>query len=709
MNKKIKGFYQYNQEDCGAACLKTILYYFDIYTSISALKLNLSYDKQGASIYSIIQVAIKYGVRSEALKVDLDELIELIETKNIRTPMILHTTNSKSEGHYIILKRVRKRKFYIFDPAEGNLKMSYDEIISKWTGVIIHFSFNDSRVEKSNKKNLNLSRYRDILYKERKGIISAVLISFIISMIIFSGSWIYKIIIDDYILNLIPSSNVNLGIILLFLFILYIFQSIMLFVNNILIAKLSRNLSNELSKSFLQHLLHISEKSISYFESGEILSRFESISQIQNAYLQIILTFTSEIINMFIGATILIHISFKLFVFVFIIIILYVIIFSIFLPFIRNKRKKYYTHYSESITILNQVLDGRSTILMSKSVSFFFYKIFDKVLKSNDDVFKINLYNGSISTLVTLTELIGGLLILWQGSNMVVQGMLSLGSLIIFQNMVSNFISPVQQLVSLQDDIQNISILKQRLDDLYEMEIEKIALPVLNEIEIKSFDIILQEVSFYYNFEKYIFSHLNLRIKEGDKIEIVGNSGSGKTTLLKIIATLYTPAKGKIMLGNNFYSDYSLDSLRSIISYVDQKPFVTEGTLYENLVLGIDEFEIDKVWIEEIVYNFDLLNLDKNYGNDLNMYISENGNNLSGGQRQKIALARAIIKKPKILILDEATSNIDYTAKIKILTYLYSFDNISIITVSHDNSIKKFSNVRFHLTENLVCPEIELS
>lgn len=239
------------------------------------------------------------------------------------------------------------------------------------------------------------------------------------------GAWIYKIVIDNYILNepisdgFVPK-DFNFIALIISLLIFYLFQTALSLIKNIFNAKAVKSLSNKLSESFLQHLIKIPPKSLSRFETGEILSRFQSISEIQQSYLIVILTLTTEIIGALVGGIILFSLSHQLFFYVLIMIAIYSIIFTVFLPLLKKNRKKYYTHYSESITALNQTVSGCSTILMQKSSIWFLDKIISKIYKTNSKQYNIGVLEGTASSLVTLTESVGSLAILARGSQLVI-------------------------------------------------------------------------------------------------------------------------------------------------------------------------------------------------------------------------------------------------------------------------------------------------
>lgn len=707
--RRIKGLYQYNQEDCGAACLATILHYHKKKTTISILRNEMNYDKNGASVLSIIETAEKYGLESEAYEGNYEELRNQVELKEFNYPMIVHVEREDGSGHFLVIKRIYKDKVKVFDPKEGNVTLTTETFVSQWTGIVICFEqrIDIDEISMKSKNFNNYYRYLKILYREKKLFVSSILLSIMISLISILGAWIYKIVIDNFILKEpaddgILGNGLNLTVLIISLLIFYFFQTGMLLIKNLINARAIRSLSNKLTESFLQHLIKIPPKNLSRFESGEVLSRFQSINQIQNSYLVVIFTITTEIIGALIGGVILFSINSQLFFYVIIMIIIYSIIFIVFLPLLKKKRKTFYSNHSESITEFNQTIDGNSTILMQKSNFWFIDRVFNKVRKTNNIQYKISLLEGTASSLVKLTESVGSLFILWKGSQLVIQGTLSLGSLVAFQSMMMSFISPIQQLVLIQNEIQNLRILTQRLDDLYEVKAEKVELSNSKKEDIRNYDIKLVNVSFSYYFNQNKLENINFEIKEGSKVGITGNSGSGKTTMLKIIASLYTPTEGTIYLGNKSYEKYSLSTIREDIAYVDQFSFIYEGTILDNLLMGTPLMEVDENHVNEVAEICGLYQLDSLHLNDLKMLLDENGGNLSGGQKQKIALARALISKPKLLLLDEATSNIDESSKHKIISYIHSLEAVTVISISHDKKTLNYSEQLLFVGNNQV-------
>ena len=194
----------------------------------------------------------------------------------------------------------------------------------------------------------------------------------------------------------------------------------------------------------------------------------------------------------------------------------------------------------------------------------------------------------------------------------------------------------------------------------------------------------LKNVSFSYpGSTKKILNSFNIEIKKGDKIGIIGESGKGKTTLLNIILGLIKPTKGNIFLDKKVI-DFDKYFWGDAVGYVPQEIFLLDNTIEKNITFGIDDEKIDKILMDKVCKTAQIYEFIKNLPNKFNTIVGENGHNLSVGQKQRLGIARILYKKPKLIILDEATSSLDYKNEQKFIDHVFNIDpNITIIFVSH--------------------------
>lgn len=279
-----------------------------------------------------------------------------------------------------------------------------------------------------------------------------------------------------------------------------------------------------------------------------------------------------------------------------------------------------------------------------------------------------------------LVELAGTVIILWIGFGMVLTNRMTIGSLVTFYALSAYFTEPVKNLISLQPMIQTAIIAADRLNDILDIESEESN--AKSEKELTFENISISNVDFRYGNHELVLKNLSLNISKGERVAIVGESGCGKTTLAKLLLRFYKTEKGEILIDEQPLESFSINLIRNNIVYVDQNVFLFSDTIKNNLILGnknVTEEEIENICrsikADEFINCFPL---------GYNTFLEENGKNLSGGQKQRISIARALLRKPKLIIFDEATSNLDAVTEAAIRDSIFSLDkNVTCIIIAH--------------------------
>ena len=260
---------------------------------------------------------------------------------------------------------------------------------------------------------------------------------------------------------------------------------------------------------------------------------------------------------------------------------------------------------------------------------------------------------------------------------------MTLGSLITFNALLAYFLDPVKNLINLQPTMQTAIVAAERLSEILDLELEKVQdekrklYPASLNLPIR-----IENLDFRYGTRRLVLENINMSINAGEKIALVGESGSGKTTLSKLLMNFYPWEKGEIFIGDYNLKDINLEALRNRIAYISQDIFLFSGTIRENLELGNED-----ATMEDIIEACRLSKADEFINSMPLRYetmLEENGANLSGGQKQRLAIARALLKKPDILIMDEATSNLDSITEKAIEKTINSLSrNITTIIIAH--------------------------
>lgn len=391
---------------------------------------------------------------------------------------------------------------------------------------------------------------------------------------------------------------------------------------------------------------------------GEIISRFNDASKVREAIAGATLTIMIDTLMAAAGAVILYMQNGKMFGIAVLMVILYLIIVITFNRWYEKLNRKQMEDNAQLTSYLVESLNGIQTIKAYNAEGKAKTETEIRFVRLLKSIFHLSWVSNLQSSLKVFIELVGGVIILWAGGVCVIRGEITIGGLITFNSLLVYFLDPIKNLINLQPQIQTAVVAADRLGEILDLEVEKTEAEyrklspdkLTGEIEIRNLD-------FRYGKRKQVLENINLKIEKGQKVAFVGESGSGKTTLSKLLLHMYSAEKGEILIDGNNIEDIQIERLREKMAYIPQETFLFSGSILENLTLGMDYAEMEVV-IEaaKMAQAHDFINqLPLRYETRL----EENGANLSGGQRQRLAIARAILKKPDILILDEATSHLD--------------------------------------------------
>jgi ATP-binding cassette subfamily B protein len=279
------------------------------------------------------------------------------------------------------------------------------------------------------------------------------------------------------------------------------------------------------------------------------------------------------------------------------------------------------------------------------------------------------------------------------GATFVMKGEITLGALMTFSSLSQMFSSPISNLVGLQVQIQEANIAMKRLTEIYDVDEEQTAPSLREEVKLKG-NILYNNVTFRYGSRSPIIKNLSFSIPQGQKIAIVGESGSGKTTIAKLLLGLYEPEEGEIRIGNDNIKNYEYASIRKRVAYVNQNVELFSGSIIDNIKKVNPQISLDKIKTVCQLANCDFIN---RLPNGYETFLEEAGANLSGGERQKLAIARSLAKDFDILVFDEATSNLDFVSELKIYHNVLNnnFSQTMIFIAHRLTSIKKCDTIFF--------------
>ena len=647
---KYKCIRQHDINDCGVACLATVCREYGLKVSIGKIRQVSGTDKEGTSAYGIIKAAESLGFTAKGVIASNPEEI----FQEFPKPAIEHVIIDNTLMHYVVIHRVSKEEIVIADPAKGVIKYKSEDFLKIWTGVLIFITSEQSLKKCDETKGL-FERFWGVIKPQRKFLGTLFISSILITILGIIGSFYFRFLIDD----ILPNNKHNSLMIMSMIMIgIVIFKITIEFFRSLLLIHMSQNMDKSLLLGYYNHVIELPMSFFGTRKVGDIISRFNDGAKIRDAILATTLTIMIDTIMAIIGGGILYIQNHKLFVICFVPIALYLILVFVFKKALEELNRSYMQNNAELTSYLVESIEGIETVKAfngERKVNLESEKKFVKLIKS---IFKYSYVNNIEVSLMTGIKAIFGIVILWLGGHLVLKGEISIGVLISFNVLLSYFIEPMERIISLQPQLQSAIVAADRIGEILEIDKEK-SVDEENKIIPKTLlgDISLKSIYFRYGTKKLILNNINMYIKQGEKVALVGESGSGKTTIAKLLMNFYNIEKGEIIINNHNIKDISKEALRNKISYISQDSFFFSGTVIENLQFANKDAtyqEIiavcEKVHIHEYIMSLPL---------KYETLLEEKGANLSGGQRQRLSIARAILKKPEILIMDEATSNLD--------------------------------------------------
>lgn len=715
---RFKGVLQHDEKDCSAACLATICKYWKLNIPLVKLRELIKVDKNGANIYGLIQAAAVIGLKGEALEGSWEELVDEIGKHEIKLPLIAHVIMDQSLEHFVVIYRISHTNVYIFDPGKGNVVYSIKEFLTLWTGYIITFT----KTEDFKAQNLLIESYKKYfkLLKKQMGLLISILgFSFMIVLISIVSSLAFQKIVDQYAMGGIDAkSQVKLfemlyaqinhllkGFvpIILALVGLYLIQSLLEYIRGVFLAYLSKRIDKELMFPFYNKLMSLPVTFFQNRETGEIISRFQDISEIRNMISGSTLILILDSVMLVIGMIILLGISSKLFMIVSAIAVLYVFIVLCFKKPLATVQRKIMENHANVTSSLKEGIDGVENIkalLAEKENISSFKKDIETYLET---IFRGNKISQLLESLIMGISGIGNLMIFAIGIYLVMIQEISMGNLIAFQGLVQYFFNPLKNLLMLQPMLQSATIAAERLNDIMEVTSEKDIFTRKETMGFENIKIQFKNVDFQYGYREKILKNVNLTINSGEKIAIVGESGCGKTTLIRLINAFYLVSEGEILFGNKNSNEVDLECLRKKIAYVPQNPILFNTSIINNITYGLTQY--DENQLKEVIEECGILEIINKMPLKEHTVVSENGKNLSGGQQQRIAIARALMKKPEILLVDEGTSQLDIANEMKIMNYIFDIynKNICIFIMHNYRMLERFDRIIYMSEGEIVC------
>ncbi|WKL46272.1 peptidase domain-containing ABC transporter [Flavobacterium pectinovorum] len=679
---------QLDQSDCGVACLLSIIKLYNGNQSIEKLRELSGTTKQGTTMLGLYQVAIQLGFTAEGCEADMQTLIDH------KQPVILHVLTENQLQHYIVCYEYDEAKgFLIGDPGKGIHYLSILELEKIWISkTCLTLEPNEKFITEKTEKNAQQKWFLSILKEDYKLIWISILLGVFIAGLGMSMALFSQKLIDD----ILPSHNIKKlisGISLLTILLLAKIGITIL--RQYFLLQQSKDFNNRINNSFFDSLLYLPKPFFDTRKTGELIARLNDAQRVQGVIKMLSSTLVIDVLVSIISLIFLFSYSWEL-----------GLISTLSLPvyfyiIYRNNKKiiKAQTEImqTDAINESNYItsIQGISTIKNDNKQDVF--KNLNKYIFANyqGKIFNLGKINISLSWQSGLASVVFLIGILIYTSVQVFDKEIKIGELMAILGIVGSLLPSIANLALISIPINEAKIPFNRMYEFASIEKEKEDGLEISEIN----SISIQNLSFRFAGRSELFHNVNIEIQKGKFTAIVGESGSGKSTIGQILQRFYNFENGNIILNNQYkLQEIELKNYRNLLAVIPQEITIFNGNIIDNILLGvIDSPENISKFITE--YHFEpFLN---SLPQGLATIVGEEGINLSGGQKQIIALARALYKKPQFLILDEATSAMDRnTENFTMKLFEKIKPNCAILFISHRINILKNIADSVYVLEN---------
>lgn len=672
---KYKIILQHSEEDCGAACIATIAQHYGRTFAITHVREAVGTGQLGTTLVGLRRGAETLGFNARQVRAT-PELIDHLHKAPL--PAIIHWKGC----HWVVLYGQKRNKYIIADPAVGIRYLNREELIAGWANRIMLLLIPDTiRFYQHKSENLGgFSRFLVRVLPYRHILTEAIILNLVMGILSLTTPFLIQILTDDVLVRGDTSllTTVAIGVVAM-----NVFSSTLKLVQSNLIAHFAQRLELGITLDFGKQILRLP---LTYYEarrSGEIVSRLRDIQEINQLISQVIISLPSQTFIAVISLGLMLFYSPKLSILAVAIAILMTVSTVIFLPTVRRKVRDVLVQDAENQGILVETFKGAITLKTANAAPQAWEEIqsrFGKLANLTFRTMQIAIINNVFSGLVSG---IGSLSILWFGSSLVISQELSIGQLLAFNTMNSNLIILITVIIEFINKFARAQTATQRIIEVIDSTPEDQNEQQKPWVNIPSdSDIICTNINFHHTGRADLLQDFSLTIPGGKVTALIGKSGCGKSTLAKLIAGLYPLSSGNIRLGIYNQNDLSLQCRRQQVILVPQDAHFWSRSILDNF-----RFSYPSTTFEQIVKACQIAGADE-FINELpdtyQTVLGEFGVNISGGQKQRLALARAIVTNPPILILDESTSALDPILEAQVLEKLlyYRQDKTTII-ISH--------------------------
>ena len=647
---KVPTVLQMEAVECGAASLAMILAYYGKYVPLEEMRIACGVSRDGSKASNILKAARNYGLEAKGYRKEPEAL------KEMKFPVIIHW----NFNHFVVLEGFDRGKVYLNDPGGGPKIITEEEFDQSFTGVVMAFEVGAGFEKNSGKPNIATA-----LKKRLKGSETALIYVILVGLALVIPGLVIpvfsKIFVDDILLG---GKENWLGPLLAGMALTAVLRGVLTRLQQYYLLRLETKIALSTSAQFLWHVLCLPVEFFTQRYAGDISMRVQSNDRVA-------LLLSGELATNALNCIMII--------FYFALMVQYSLILAltgvmvaavniIYLKYVSRRRVDLNSKLLQDQGKLNSTsmsgLQIIETLKATGSESDFFAKWSGFQAKTLNAEQEMGVSTQFLSAIPTFLSALTNTVVLVLGGFLIFKGDLTIGMLVAFQSLMTSFLEPVVGMVALGSQLQEMEGDMNRLDDVLKYPVDGKTKEDLTADDSKGACqrlegyIELRDLTFGYSrMEPPLIQSFSLKLTPGARVALIGGSGSGKSTVAKLVSGIYRPWSGEILLDGKPEKSIPRAAINNSLAMVDQDVFLYQGTVRDNLTLWdktVSEFDLVRAAKDACIHD-EITSKAGGY----DQLLDEGGTNFSGGQRQRLEIARAMTVNPSILILDEATSALD--------------------------------------------------